>query len=249
MKEHGILPARPWMETEYYISSTGAVFEGYIPPEGDGKVSPVSTQGAKQSLQFLEKKTKTMLSIRKIKQFDEDFETKEFCKHATDIYLKMHEAMAAGDKDGLIQYVTERAYPEVIHNIQNKSIRWKYIKDIELPRIVHARHTDVVTKENIFAQVTVRFHTQQVLAIYDRFGRLMHGSEILAKDVLEYVVFEKHMSNEYGLWRVHAKIIPTWAPPKEPSKTTFRKQIEVSVDTSVIPHDNERPKEKNTVSE
>lgn len=103
-----------------------------------------------------------MISIRKIKQFDEEFQSATFCKEATDIYLKMHELMAAQDTEGLIKYVTERAYPEVIHNIDNKTLRWKYIKDVELPRIVHARHTDVVTKENIFAQVTVRFHTQQV---------------------------------------------------------------------------------------
>lgn len=50
----------------------------------------------------------------------------------------------------------------------------------------------------------------------------MHGSEILAKDVLEYVVFEKHLSNEYGLWRLHEKIVPNWMPPKEPVTKTFR---------------------------
>lgn len=49
----------------------------------------------------------------------------------------------------------------------------------------------------------------------------MHGSEILAKDVLEYVVFEKHISNEYGTWRLHAKIIPEWAPQPQPSLRTF----------------------------
>lgn len=57
----------------------------------------------------------------------------------------------------------------------------------------------------------------------------MHGSEILAKDVLEYIVFEKHLSNEYGLWRVHAKIIPDWMPPKEPMKNTFIKPKELKV--------------------
>src|SRR5579863_4985817 len=50
----------------------------------------------------------------------------------------------------------------------------------------------------------------QILAVYDRFGRLSHGSEVIAKDVLEYVVFEKHLANEYGVWRVHAKIVPPW---------------------------------------
>lgn len=50
----------------------------------------------------------------------------------------------------------------------------------------------------------------------------MHGSEILAKDVLEYVVFEKHVANEYGTWRVHDKIIPDWIPPREPSAKTYK---------------------------
>ncbi|CAG9863653.1 unnamed protein product [Phyllotreta striolata] len=226
LKERGMLPTRPWMERQFFLHSTGGVFEPYVPPEGDGKVSPISKQGAMQSLRFLEKKSKTMLAIRKVKQYEEDFETVKFCKEVTDIYTKMHQYMNETDKEKLIDFVTERAYPEVIHNIKNKTIRWKFIKEIELPRIVHARCTDVVTKDNIFAQLTVRFHTQQILAIYDRFGRLMHGSEILAKDVLEYVVFEKNISNQYGTWRVHAKIIPDWLPPKEPSKITYKRKPE-----------------------
>ncbi|OWR45104.1 putative 39S ribosomal protein L45 [Danaus plexippus plexippus] len=71
--------------------------------------------------------------------------------------------------------------------------------------------------------ITVRFHSRQQLAVYDRFGRLIHGSEIVAKDVLEYVVFEKHLSNVYGAWRIHDKIIPDWAPPREPSRLTRAK--------------------------
>lgn len=46
-------------------------------------------------------------------------------------------------------------------------------------------------------QFTGRFYTQPVLAIYDRFDLLMHGSEMLIKDLLEYMVFEKYVSNEY----------------------------------------------------
>ena len=59
-----------------------------------------------------------------------------------------------------------------------------------------------------------------------RFGRLIHGSEVVAKDVLEYVVFEKHLANIYGIWRLHSKIIPDWAPSREPGKLTFRVQPE-----------------------
>ena len=55
-----------------------------------------------------------------------------------------------------------------------------------------------------------------------RFGRLIHGSETVAKDVLEYVVFEKHLANVYGIWRLHAKIIPDWMPKREPGRLTYR---------------------------
>ena len=33
------------------------------------------------------------------------------------------------------------------------TLRWEFIKSLEAPRVVHARCTDVITKENIFAQV------------------------------------------------------------------------------------------------
>ncbi|GJQ66003.1 putative 39S ribosomal protein L45 [Trypoxylus dichotomus] len=226
LKEQGLLPPRPWMERQFHISCTGGIFEAYVPPEGDGKVSPITTQGAKQKIQFLEKKTRTMMAIRKIRSFEEDFDTTTFCNRAESLYIKSHELLVSKDKDKLRDVVTERAYPEVMHNIRDKTVHWKFIKNIELPRVVHARCTDVVTKENIFAQLTVRFHTQQVLAIYDRFGRLMYGSEILAKDVLEYVVFEKHLANEYGIWRIHDKIIPDWMPAKEPSSSTYKNIVE-----------------------
>jgi len=42
MKEKGIQPPRPWMERPFYISCTGGIFEPYVPPEGDGKISPMT---------------------------------------------------------------------------------------------------------------------------------------------------------------------------------------------------------------
>lgn len=222
MKERGLLPPRPWMERPFFISSTGGTFEPYVPPEGDGKRSAITATGAKQKFELIQKKSKSMMAIRKIGNYEEDFNSTTFAETAQDIYLKSHEALCAKDKYRLRELVTERVYPEMMHNVRDKSIHWKFLKSLEPPRVVHARCTDIVTKENIFGQVTVRFHTQQVLAIYDRFGRLMHGSEILAKDVLEYVVFEKHISNEYGVWRLHEKIIPDWMPPKEPASITYR---------------------------
>ncbi|XP_075222963.1 mitochondrial ribosomal protein L45 [Lycorma delicatula] len=250
MKEQGIKPEYPHIEKPMFISSTGEVFEAYVPPEGDGKVSPISKEGAKQTWEFVEKKGKSMLAVRKIRNFDEDFEVRDFLNLAQDVYIKAHETMANRDKELLQQYVTEKAYPEAVYNIDRKTIHWKFLQSIEPPRMVHARTTSIITKDNVFGQLTVRFHTQQVLAVYDRFGRLIHGSEILAKDVLEYIVFEKHLSNQYGTWRIHAKIIPDWKPLPEPGRMTYVVEKEQSSDSkgvSTVPDDLKRSKEPPSV--
>lgn len=237
LKERGLLPPRPWVERPYYISSTGGIFEAYVPPEGDGKRSSLSKDGVKQKYELIEKKSKSMLAVRKIRQYEEEFDHDTFAAEAQDIYVQVHNLMGEKRVDDLRNVITERAYPEIVHNVDNKTINWRFIKSLEPPRVVHARCTDVISKDNIFGQVTVRFHTQQMLAIYDRFGRLMYGSETVAKDVLEYVVFEKHLSNEYGQWRIHDKIIPDWSPAKEPAIKTYRliEEAPAPLETDVVP--------------
>ncbi|OXU20025.1 hypothetical protein TSAR_010450 [Trichomalopsis sarcophagae] len=221
MKEKGIYPQKPWQEKPLYLSCTGSIFEAYIPPEGDGKFSAVSTTGAKQSMQFIQKKTTSYRAVKKIKNYEEEFNVHDFADQVNDIYRNAHEALANKEKDKLTDYVTEKLYPEIFYQLENKIIKWRFIGSLEPTRVVHARCTNLVTNDNIFAQVTARLHTQQTLAIYDRFGRLMSGSEILIKDVLEYVVLEKHLSNQYGRWRLHAKIIPPWAPSRPAIPKTF----------------------------
>merc|ERR1711915_588954 len=127
---------------------------------------------------------------------------------------------------------------------KRKTIRWEFLKSLEPPRVVHARTGEVVEKKNLFAQLTVRFHTQQTLAVYDRFGRLIHGSETVAKDVLEYVVFEKHLANIYAQWRLHSKIIPDWLPAKEPGKLTYRVYPEKPKEAKKEATDGENKKKK-----
>jgi large subunit ribosomal protein L45 len=236
MKERGMLPPRPWMERPYEISSTADIFEPYVTPEGDGKASYISKEGAKQTAEIVSKKSKTWMAFRKIRRYDEEFDGEPFALEAEKIYLGVHKAVAEKDKFALRNLVTEKAYPEITHNMQLRTVHWKFLHSIEPPKVVYARCTDVVTKENIFAQVTCRFFTKQILAIYDRFGRLAHGSEVIAKDVLEYVVFEKHIANQYGSWRIHGKIIPDWAPTNfETSYRTTRMDPEPEVTTPPPP--------------
>lgn len=50
-------------------------------------------------------------------------------------------------------------------------------------------------------------------------------------------MFEKHLSNEYGIWRIHGKIIPNWMSPIEiPSKTYIlpkEKKESLPIDSAV----------------
>jgi len=215
MKKMGVAPMSQYQEKPTYISSTGTIIDQYVPAEGDGKASIISLTGTKQVASKVQGKGKTMSSVRKIRKYEDEFDPKEWVEQAEDIYKKAHEALADNDEDLLHKYVTEKCFPEMMYMAKRKTIRWNYIKSIEPPRVVHARHADIITKDNMFGQLTVRFHSQQTLAVYDRFGRLIHGNENVVKDVLEYCVFEKHLSNLYGTWRLHGKLIPDWKPKNE----------------------------------
>lgn len=45
-------------------------------------------------MEFLEKKSKSMLAVRKIRSFEEDFEVADFVQQAQDIYINAHTFMA-----------------------------------------------------------------------------------------------------------------------------------------------------------
>ncbi|CAG7727395.1 unnamed protein product [Allacma fusca] len=240
MKEQGLQPPKIYQERTFDISSTSDAFEPYVPPEGDGKMSLISVGGVKQVGTLIGKKSRSYLTVRKIRTYDEDFDVSLFAPEAQDIYVNLHKAMTDVplDRHKIRTLVTEKAYPDVVHNLRYKILKWDFLESIEPPRVVHGRHTDLISKDNIFAQLTVRFHTKQVLAVYDRFGRLIHGSPITAKDVLEYVVFEKHLSNLYGAWRIHHKIIPEWltVAPQDHRTLRFDKEAESTpTDTKSLP--------------
>ncbi|NXQ65610.1 RM45 protein, partial [Quiscalus mexicanus] len=120
------------------------------------------------------------------------------------------------NKQKLHSLVTERCYPDMVRGNRYRTIRWRFLESLEPPRVVHVRCESILNRGNLYGQVTVRMHSRQILAIYDRFGRLMYGGEEIPKDVLEYVVFERYLVNPYGTWRMHGKIVPAWAPPKDP---------------------------------
>ncbi|ERE67575.1 39S ribosomal protein L45 [Cricetulus griseus] len=176
------------LERPIHLACTAGIFDPYVPPEGDARMSSLSKEGLTQR---------------------------------TDRFKKNVASQLASDHDRLHTLVTEHCFPDMVWDLKYKTVRWSFVESLEPAQVVHVRSSGLVNQSNLYGQVTVRLHTRQTLAIYDRFGRLMYGQEDVPKDVLEYVVFERHLVNPYGSWRMHAKIVPPWAPPKQPILKTL----------------------------
>ncbi|NXQ05961.1 RM45 protein, partial [Vidua macroura] len=189
------------------------IMDPYVPPEGDARLTSLSRDGLKQQMQKLRQTAASQLAIGGRKG--------GIC--GVNARIGGRKGGICGgtrrnffNKQKLHSLVTERCYPDMVRGNRYKTIRWRFVESLEPPRVVHVRCESVLSRGNLYGQVTVRMHSRQTLAIYDRFGRLMYGGEEIPKDVLEYVVFERYLVNPYGTWRMHGKIIPEWAPPKDP---------------------------------
>ncbi|KAL1245973.1 Large ribosomal subunit protein [Trichinella spiralis] len=203
LKKLGIQPHRPWRERPIHISSSGTIFDEFVPDENENKVSLLVKGKGSRLVDSSKHVWRNSRAGKKIRN--------------------AHSALQNRDSDRLHELVTEYAYPEMWEELNLKSLRWQFVESVEPARVVQMRTSSVMQEDNIFAQVTVRMHTKQKLAIYDQFGRLYMGNETVPRDVLEYIVYEKHLSNLYGKWRLHGKIRPSWLSAKDNVLPTFVK--------------------------
>ncbi|NXP82788.1 RM45 protein, partial [Ramphastos sulfuratus] len=197
------------------------IIDPYIPPEGDARLTSLSKDGLKQKMEKLKQTAASQLAGEGSRGTSEllpgpEGILQEGCRETFAEGVWSQPKGECFNKQKLHSLVTERCYPDMVRGNRYKTIRWSFVESLEPPRVVHLRCDSIVNRGNLYGQVTVRMHTRQILAIYDRFGRLMYGGEQTPKDVLEYVVFERYLVNPYGTWRMHGKIVPQWAPPKDP---------------------------------
>jgi len=253
-KREGIPPVRTTEYKPLYVDASTEAFEAYVPPEGDGKATLMSKDRLNQFYTSLKKNLTTRKHSSTIRKHEPDFEPLLFADIAQQKYIDAHQALMDRDEERLIQLVTPGSFAEMGRGLRYKTLRWKWIEEIE-PSYVVAIKSGEILKGMTMAQVTVRMHSKQVCAIYDRFGRLMFGNETIPKDVLEYIVFERVLTYSYSQWRVHSKIIPSWLPQTDPLLYTFEKPnielIEENTEKDVIKDGKKRDqilKEQETVT-
>lgn len=222
LQRNGLMPPMLFQDKPINTTHSGRVFDAYAPPEGDGRSSLLSREGVSQQLEVLTKKGKSYKSTMTITKHKPRFTVPSFPVEAEAIYMEVNSLLKnfVENEDRLLQLTTEKAFVEMTNGLDLRTVEWKFHGSIEPPRVVYVRAEEVMSKSNLYGQVTVRFHTQQSLAIYDRFGRLIFGHPTSPIDILEYIVFENHITDEYGIWRIHAKMVPPWATTRTSSHIT-----------------------------
>ncbi|PAV55724.1 hypothetical protein WR25_04104 [Diploscapter pachys] len=191
---------RTWSETQVSMDSVPGIIDPYVPLEESFPNEGGITDGIKQK----------------------GNQIKEFIPVAMDIYKNAYQALMKRDTANIHKYITEHAYAKMWPDVQEGSFHWEMVKDVEAPKVVSVRVADLpMNSGNDIAQIIIRMHTEQIVAYYDRFGRLVTGSETEPKKVLEYVVFENHVASTDGKWRLHDRINPHWLKPKEGVTNTF----------------------------
>eukprot|EP00080_Pristionchus_pacificus_P010107 PDM70127.1 mrpl-45 [Pristionchus pacificus] len=214
MLKKGINPYREvqprlWQESQVTFQS----LYGVVDPYG---------QDMLQSVQHKWHNYKSGTSRIKKKEGFEKFDTNTFGPSADLIYEEAHLALMTRNVKELHGLITEHAYAKMWPDVSEGSIMWRLVERIEPSRVVSVRVTDNPYKSgNDIAQITVRMHLKQILAVFDRFGHLMLGSETEPRTTLEYVVFENHIAVVDGKWRLHDKVYPRWVNRKEPAHFTM----------------------------
>ncbi|KAI6201352.1 Tim44 domain-containing protein [Aphelenchoides besseyi] len=233
---------RKWEEQQMSFQSFYGVVEPNVLPEnyfwseprenqedGKGVMDNVKTRVKDRALNMYKSYFTGSRRINKKKGMN--FKSSTFPELANSIYEQAFTALAERNKDELINRITEYAYAKLWPDVEKGSMVWKLCEFVEPSKVVAVRCGDYPQDSgNDIAQVTVRMHTEQIFALYDRFGKLLLGSPTEPKRSVEYVVFENHVASSDGKWRLHDKIYPKWLPKKsgfhELEKTKEPQQIE-----------------------
>jgi large subunit ribosomal protein L45 len=142
MKEQGIVPPRMWDERPVVFTCSGDIIDPYLPD------APAKSIGKKMKDTAMRVYTRP---ISKIVRFLPDFDQNNFAENeAVTIYRRAHELLAQMgtqedirlNEEDLLQYVTEKCYPEMLFRVDRKTIHWKWLGHLEKPKFIQAKIID-----------------------------------------------------------------------------------------------------------
>ncbi|CEF66340.1 39S ribosomal protein L45, mitochondrial [Strongyloides ratti] len=270
MLKNGVNPykdvsPRNWEEHQITLQSIYGVLDPYVPPK-----NPISFISFSSPLKNLEEKGKEIFGrtkgrfhnymngtrLIKKKEGYEKFNAREWAsKNALNIYKNAYESMMSRNEKEICEYVTEHAFSKLWPDVENGSIFFELVEETKPPKVVSVRCSDNPQNSgNMIAQVIVQLCTKQKIAVFDRFGHLILGSKDKIKDVEEYIVYENHIADTDGKWRLHDKVYPSFADNvkeiplitklEKPSKSKEKSLENVESKKSIDKTEEEKKEEK-----
>jgi len=199
-------------EMGIHVESPGSIFSDYVPYE---KKAPFFMPlGAKQRWEAFRAFLSSTYSFVKIRKRI-DFETSTFAREVQKQFIDTNKALQLENSKVADRILEEKMVLVLGHRLKTrfrdpaKKVYWRFGAELSRPRIVHARVGAMgEKKEASWAQITVRLHTQQMIALTDRYDRLISGSKKTPKEMLDFIVMERNLGDPYSQWRICGKLEP-----------------------------------------
>ncbi|KAI8346402.1 hypothetical protein B0O80DRAFT_430883 [Mortierella sp. GBAus27b] len=134
--------------------------------------------------------------------------TGRFISESEDAYIAMNEAFAKGDRVFLEEMCTPSMYQKLKGELKDRVGRyeWKYHGAIEKPQIMSIRQGQI--GGFVLVQIIVRLHTNQSMGVYDKKNKLVAGDLKKVVPVLEYIVFQRYITDPSDNWKILGKAAP-----------------------------------------
>ncbi|KAF9928815.1 39S ribosomal protein L45, mitochondrial [Linnemannia zychae] len=138
--------------------------------------------------------------------------TGRFLSESEDAYVAMNEAFAKGDRKFLEEICTPSMYAKLNRQLKDRVGRydWKYHGIVEKPQIVSIRQGQV--GGHVLIQMIVRLHSNQSMGVYDKKNKLIAGDIKKTVPVLEYIVFQRYITDPEDNWKILGKTAPSASP-------------------------------------
>lgn len=206
------------------MDSPGNIFNPYVPHEQKSFI--LTPTGFWQRYEVFRMRVARYYTYWKMRKHVSPFPKREFARSAQKQFIAVNNALQLDSKPAkrlVREHMVLIAADQLGDAFRSEKTRvhWRFVDQVEPPRIVHAAVAGGDGKEDLWVQVTVRMCTRQIIATRDRLGRHASGSTRVPKTVLDFVVFERHVIDPYSRWRICGKVEPRGEPPARASIASY----------------------------
>ncbi|KAF9187434.1 39S ribosomal protein L45, mitochondrial [Haplosporangium sp. Z 767] len=134
--------------------------------------------------------------------------TARFLGESEEAYISMNEAFAKGDRKFLEDICTPSMFAKLKGQLKDRTGRyeWRYNGLVEKPQIVSIRQGQI--GGHVLIQIIVRLHSNQSMGVFDKKNKLIAGDLKKSVPVLEYIVFQRYITDPEDNWKILGKTAP-----------------------------------------